>query len=134
MSLENLTPFQPGQSGNPKGKPKGARNRSTILREILALQAKKVNLKSFELPDGATYEDAINLKLADIALEGDLSAIKEIQDTLHGKIIDKVHTEHSFTQMGRVSAAPLEAIEGKAELVSISFDVGEDARKLPDQT
>jgi hypothetical protein len=25
--LRNLTPFKPGQSGNPKGRPKGARNR-----------------------------------------------------------------------------------------------------------
>jgi Family of unknown function (DUF5681) len=25
--LRNLKPFQPGQSGNPKGRPKGARNR-----------------------------------------------------------------------------------------------------------
>ena len=25
--LRNLRPFQPGQSGNPKGRPKGARNR-----------------------------------------------------------------------------------------------------------
>jgi len=26
--------FKPGQSGNPKGRPKGAKNESTILREI----------------------------------------------------------------------------------------------------
>ena len=25
--LRNLRPFKPGQSGNPKGRPKGARNR-----------------------------------------------------------------------------------------------------------
>jgi hypothetical protein len=25
--LRNLVPFKPGQSGNPKGRPKGARNR-----------------------------------------------------------------------------------------------------------
>ena len=25
--LRNLKPFKPGQSGNPKGRPKGARNR-----------------------------------------------------------------------------------------------------------
>ena len=27
--------FKPGQSGNPKGRPKGAKNRDTILRELL---------------------------------------------------------------------------------------------------
>jgi len=34
--LRNLTPFKPGQSGNPKGRPKGARNRlSTQFLEAL---------------------------------------------------------------------------------------------------
>jgi len=35
--LRNLKPFKPGQSGNPKGRPKGARNRlSTQFLEALA--------------------------------------------------------------------------------------------------
>ena len=29
------TRFKPGQSGNPKGRPKGAKNEDTILREIM---------------------------------------------------------------------------------------------------
>lgn len=32
---QNLIPFKPGQSGNPAGKPKGARSLSTIIREFL---------------------------------------------------------------------------------------------------
>ena len=32
---ENLKPFKKGQSGNPKGYPKGKRNMKTILRELL---------------------------------------------------------------------------------------------------
>lgn len=34
--LENLKPFKPGQSGNPKGKPKGTKSLSTIIRELEA--------------------------------------------------------------------------------------------------
>jgi len=33
--LENLKPFKPGQSGNPKGKKPGTRSLSTIIREFL---------------------------------------------------------------------------------------------------
>jgi len=44
MSREqNLKSWTKGQSGNPKGKPKGSRNRSTIIREILDLMVKKID-------------------------------------------------------------------------------------------
>lgn len=32
----NLKPFKPGQSGNPKGRPKGIKNWSTIVQQLLA--------------------------------------------------------------------------------------------------
>ena len=34
MPVHPAHKFKPGQSGNPKGRPKGAKNESTILREI----------------------------------------------------------------------------------------------------
>jgi hypothetical protein len=37
---ENLIPAKPGEIRNPKGKPKGTRNRSTIAKELLTLMAK----------------------------------------------------------------------------------------------
>jgi hypothetical protein len=30
--LDNLIPFEKGESGNPNGRPKGSKNRSTIAR------------------------------------------------------------------------------------------------------
>lgn len=37
MSNEgNLKPFKPGQSGNPKGRPKGVKNWSAIVQQLLA--------------------------------------------------------------------------------------------------
>lgn len=33
---QNLKPWKPGQSGNPKGRPKGIRNFSTIIQQLLA--------------------------------------------------------------------------------------------------
>jgi hypothetical protein len=35
---KNLTPYPPGVSGNPLGKPKGVKNFSTVMRELLASQ------------------------------------------------------------------------------------------------
>lgn len=33
--LQNLTPWQPGQSGNPAGKPKGSKHLSTWIQEMM---------------------------------------------------------------------------------------------------
>jgi len=53
-------PFEPGKSGNPNGRPKGARNNATVLAEALL--------------DGEA--DAITRKLIDRALEGDTTALR----------------------------------------------------------
>lgn len=64
------------------GRPKGVKNRSTTLKELLALARK----------DGKTNEYGINEAIMLKAMAGDVSAYKEIQDTLYGKIPDKVLT------------------------------------------
>ena len=92
---EGAKPFVEGQSGNPNGRPKGSRNRSTLVEKWLKVKIKVPNLntetgiKTFEsLKDelNITLEDAIILALIQKAQSGDVAAIKEIQDTLHGKI------------------------------------------------
>lgn len=53
-------PFRPGQSGNPAGKPKGARNAATIAMEALL--------------DGES--EALTRKAIALALEGDIQALR----------------------------------------------------------
>lgn len=36
IRLNNLTPFPKGKSGNPKGRPKGIKNWSTVIQQLLA--------------------------------------------------------------------------------------------------
>ncbi|ATQ68734.1 DUF5681 domain-containing protein [Methylosinus trichosporium] len=53
--------FQKGQSGNPRGKPKGARHRATILAEaLLDGEAEKLTRKAIEL---ALDGDGVALRL-----------------------------------------------------------------------
>ena len=53
-------PFEPGQSGNPSGRPKGARNKTTIAVEAL-------------LDDEA---EALTRKVIELALAGNMAAIR----------------------------------------------------------
>lgn len=130
----NLIPAKPGEVRNPKGKPKGTKNRATIFKEFLELKAAKVNFKSLDaesLPDGMTLEQAMHFKMIDNVISaGDTAAFKEIQDTLHGKITDKVETTHSFAQMGKVevkhTSGSSDAIPATVEL---KFDIGSEVPK-----
>jgi hypothetical protein len=58
--IQRGRPFERGKSGNPKGRPKGARNQATLLAEALL--------------DGEA--DAITRKVINKALDGDTAALR----------------------------------------------------------
>jgi Family of unknown function (DUF5681) len=59
-------PFEPGQSGNPNGRPKGSRNRVTQALEILI--------------DGQA--EALGTKAVELALNGEVSMLRALLGTL----------------------------------------------------
>jgi len=76
--------WQAGTSGNPAGRPKGAKNRSTILKKWLELPCELTNPLTGEATAG-TIEDKIALALISKGLREDVAAIKEILDSVYGK-------------------------------------------------
>lgn len=93
-NLETLTMGKDGFGANPQninkdGRPKGSKNRSTILRELINL---------IEGDDAESNEIKINRAVILKAISGDVAAYKEIQDTLYGKIPDKVLTAETNPQ------------------------------------
>jgi hypothetical protein len=66
-------PFKPGQSGNPGGRPK-----KKLFREALTKVLENAGEDSEKLK-------SIAQALFDKAITGDVSAIKEVRDTLDGK-------------------------------------------------
>ena len=74
---ENLTPWQPGQSGNPGGRPKTA-PLSHACRELLARPVP-------DDPEGRTYAEVIAEMLGKKAIEGDIRAAQEIADRAEGR-------------------------------------------------
>jgi len=70
---KQLTPFKPGQSGNPKGRPKGSRNKTTLAVEALL--------------DGEA--ETITRKAIEKAKGGDMTAIRLCLDRLVPPVKDK---------------------------------------------
>jgi len=63
--------FKPGQSGNPKGRPKGSKNEATILRELFG---RKVVIKESGKTRRATLLEAIYFRIAEDALKGNIKS------------------------------------------------------------
>jgi hypothetical protein len=63
--------FQPGQSGNPKGRPKGSKNDATILNEIMS---RKIPARQNGRQRTITVREAIYHRLAESSLKGDYKA------------------------------------------------------------
>jgi hypothetical protein len=105
--LENLKPWQPGQSGNPAGRPKGIKFLSEALRETLSTAA----------PDGTSWTEKVARALIDRACEGDPAAFREIADRIEGKVLTEAKVEGNFG--GPVDSTRL------AVLVSLALEAGE---------
>jgi hypothetical protein len=121
-------PFKPGQSGNPKGKPKGALNQTTrAAQELLDGKAQALTLKAVELAqDGNVValrlclerlipprkDRPINLKLPHVAGVGD------IPEAL-GAILEAVAGGEITPQEGQSVAGMIEAYRKGVELADI---------------
>lgn len=80
--------WKAGQSGNPEGRPKGSRNRATLVREWLEVKQKEKNPLTGKIEE-LEQQDLITLALIKKAKKGDVQAYKELMDSAHGKIEQK---------------------------------------------
>ena len=81
--------YEKGESGNPKGRPKGAKNRSTIARYWLEVNQNLKNPLTGE-SETMSQEDLMTLALIKKAREGDVNAYKALMDSGYGAPIQQV--------------------------------------------
>lgn len=63
--------FRSGQSGNQKGRPRGAKNTSTLLREILE---RKIEVRTGSTVRKISVREAMLTRFAESALKGDIKS------------------------------------------------------------
>jgi hypothetical protein len=74
--------FEPGQSGNPTGRPRGTRNLSTILRRFLE---EPVEVLIDNVKTKKPFQEVIVRNLLKNAAAGDTKAINTVWDRVEGK-------------------------------------------------
>jgi len=80
-NVHNLTPFKPGQSGNPKGRPK-LPDLKQVMADILG-----------EEKDGKSALEAIVAKLRQLAAQGNIKAAEVLLSRGYG--LPKQHIDHT---------------------------------------
>ena len=87
--IENLKPFKPGQSGNPKGKAKGTVSITTVLRNIIEKRMKVTDpITSREKK--LKIKEILALSLVKKAMLGDVRAMEAVLERLEGKAVQPV--------------------------------------------
>lgn len=80
--------WKPGQSGNPAGKPKGARHFSTLIKEAITKVAN----------DTGTSDDILIIQaLVAKAKDGDLKAVDMVLDRVDGKAEQTINLDADVT-------------------------------------
>jgi capsid portal protein len=92
----NLIPAKKGEVRNPNGRPKGTRNRSTIVREWLEVQQSVKNPITGE-QEVLEQQDIMTLALIKKAREGDVNAYRELMDSAHGKQTNQIEGSMQLT-------------------------------------
>jgi hypothetical protein len=100
--LDNLKPFEKGESGNPNGRPKGAKNRSTIAKYWLEVNQKLKNPLT-GTDEVMSQEDLMTLALIKKAREGDVAAYKALMDSGYGAPIQQIEQQQTNIDLSNLS-------------------------------
>ena len=124
--------FKPGQSGNPSGRPKGARNQSTMAAEaLLDGEAETITRRCIDL---ALQGDSTALRLClsrilpvkrDRTIELDLPALEDPQDSLRA-----IGTVLKAVGSGTITPNEGQAVASLLDTHRRTFEVEELERRL----
>ena len=94
--------FEKGESGNPNGRPKGRKNRSTIARYWLEMEQKQKNPLN-NVTEDLSQEDLMTLSLIKKAREGDVAAYRALMDSGYGAPVQQVEQTQTNIDLSGLS-------------------------------
>lgn len=100
---DNLKPaWEKGESGNPKGRPKGSKNRATIARYWLSIDQKLKNPLTGN-SETMSQEDLMTLALIKKARDGDVTAYKALMDSGYGAPVQQLEQQQTTIDLSGLS-------------------------------
>lgn len=123
------TRFKPGQSGNPKGRPKGSKNISTLIQEELD---KKIVVKEGGSVWKVRKRDAIVKRLVNKALEGQdrsIQTILNLDDVFEAALQELRDNQGKPSSEGSMAGGDLEILNAFEEMVRESVKAENSKRK-----
>jgi hypothetical protein len=100
--------FNKGESGNPNGRPKGSKNRSTIARQWLEVNQ---NLKNplTGVNETMSQEDLITLALIKKARDGDVNAYNAIMNSGYGAPVQHIEQQQTTVDLSELTTEEIKA-------------------------
>jgi hypothetical protein len=110
MAIKNeiLNQFKKGESGNPNGRPKGTKNRSTIARQWLEVNQSLKNPIT-GVNETMSQEDLMTLALIKKARDGDVGAYKALMDSGYGAPVQQIEQQQTTVDLSELTTEEIKA-------------------------
>lgn len=100
--------WKKGESGNPKGRPKGVKNRATIARYWMEIEQSAKNPIT-GANEKMSQEDLMTLAQIKKAREGDVQAYKALMDSCYGAPIQQIQQEQTTIDLTELSTEDIKS-------------------------
>lgn len=124
---QNLIPFKKGQSGNPAGRTKGTKNRSTIVKDIFnsisvldTFKFDDLKAKFPHIENNMSIEYLMTLIQVNKAIfNADTKAYKVLMDSLYGTPIRQIDLEAQIKEHEEIKINMIKPVEFNYEALTV---------------